>query len=274
MPALPLHIGHNLDLGAWHLEPTVVAGAFIALSFYTYGIVVLRASVPAWRAASYFAGVLIIFAALTSPLDTAADRLLSMHMLQHVALTTAGPPLLLLGLTPALLEPLLRPAPVLRTARALSHPVLAGTLFIVNMWVWHVPPVYGAALDHLGVHILMHVAFMVTGVLFWWPVIQPSPLTGRLGEGARLLYLFATGMPMALLALLFFASNGIIYDHYETADRLWGLSARDDQQIAGLVMGALGEAASFTAVTLLFFRFLDREEQAAQTGPPGQIDAL
>jgi cytochrome c oxidase assembly factor CtaG len=80
-------------------------------------------------------------------------------------------------------------------------------------------------------------------------------------------------MPMALLALLFFASSGVIYDHYETADRLWGLSARDDQQIAGLVMGALGEAASFAAVTLLFFRFLDAEEAAPAAAVPPRTDA-
>jgi putative membrane protein len=269
-----LHIGHSVDFGAWHLEPSVVAGAFIALSFYTYGAILLQASIPPWRAAAYFAGVVVIFLALTSPLDTAADRLLSMHMLQHVALTTVGPPLVLLGLTPALLAPLLRPALLARLARYATHPVFAGTLFIVNMWFWHVPPVYGAALEHLGVHVTMHLAFLATGILFWWPVIQPSPLTGRLGEGPRLLYLFATGMPMGLLALLFFASNGVIYEHYETADRLWDLSARDDQQIAGLVMGALGEAASFTAVTLLFFRFLDHEEAAAQAAAQGRIDAL
>jgi len=270
----PLHIGHSVDLGAWHLEPSVVAGAFIALSFYTYGVILLRVSIPPWRAACYFAGVVIMFLALTSPLDTAADRLLSMHMLQHVGLTTFGPPLLLLGLTPALLGPLLRPAVLGRLARTVTHPVFAGTLFIVNMWFWHVPPIYGAALDHLAVHITMHVAFMTSGILFWWPVVQPSPLTGRLGEGARLLYLFATGMPMGLLALLFFASNGVIYDHYETVQRLWGISPKDDQQIAGLIMGALGEAASFAAITLLFFRFLDREEAAGQAAAPGRIDAL
>jgi cytochrome c oxidase assembly factor CtaG len=78
---------------------------------------------------------------------------------------------------------------------------------------------------------------------------------------------------MGLLALLFFASNGVIYDHYETVDRHWGLSARDDQQIAGLIMGALGEAASLAAVTILFFRFLDHEEPAAAAAAPGRIDA-
>jgi cytochrome c oxidase assembly factor CtaG len=117
----------------------------------------------------------------------------------------------------------------------------------------------------------MHFAFMGSGLLFWWPVIQPSSLLPRVGDGARLLYLFATGMPMALLAMLFFASNGVIYDYYEQPTRLWGISPMDDQQIAGLVMGALGEAASFAAITLLFFRFLDREEAEART--QGRADA-
>lgn len=251
-----------------------MAGAFIALSFYTYGSMLLKAAIPPWRAACFFAGVLTIFLALTSPLDAGANRLLSLHMLQHVFLTTIGPPLLLLGLTPALLEPLLRPGLTSRLAALVTHPVFAGTLFIVNMWFWHVPPVYDAALSRLPLHITMHLMFMGSGILFWWPVIQPSPRTGRLGEGARLLYLFATGMPMGLLALLFFASNGVIYDHYEKLQPLWGLSQMDDQQIAGLVMGALGEAASFTAITLLFFRFLDREEAAAPVAAPGRIDAL
>jgi putative membrane protein len=264
-----LHLGHAV--GSWSLEPSVIAGTFIALSFYTYGVINLPGAFRPWHAASFAAGVTIMFLALTSPLDSAADRLLSMHMLQHVALTTIGPPLLLLGLTPALIDPFLQPALINRIARKLLHPVMVGTLFVVNMWFWHVPPIYGAALDYLPVHITMHLAFMATGILFWWPVVQPSRLIGEVGNGARLLYLFATGMPMALLALLFFASGGVIYDYYENANRLWGLSARDDQQIAGLVMGALGEAAAFAAITLLFFRFLDDEEPvpaAALTVPP------
>ncbi len=268
-----LHVGHNVDFGAWHFEPSVVAGAFIALAFYAYGVTALKGAFNGWRAASFTAGVAVIFVALVSPLDGASDRLLSMHMLQHVAVTTIGPPLLLLGLSPALLEPILRPGLVRRVSRYLTHPVFAGALFVVNMWFWHVPPIYDAALDNLAVHITMHLAFIVTGILFWWPVVQPTPATGRHGEGARLLYLFATGMPMGLLALFFFASSGVIYEHYDTVDRLWGLSATDDQQIAGLVMGALGEAASFAAITILFFRFLDHEEDATAAAAPRRTDA-
>jgi putative membrane protein len=269
---LLLHAFHDVNLGAWHFESTVVAGTFIVVSFYFYGAFSQRCFVP-WRAAVFLLGVTAMFLALVSPLDAAADRLLSMHMLQHVFLTTIGPPLVLLGLPPGILSPLFANRRVLGVARVLFHPIVTGTLFIVNMWFWHVPPVYDLAVEDLYVHVTMHLAFMASGILFWWPVIQPAPEIGRVGEGARLLYLFATGMPMALLAVMFFASGGVIYDYYDRPDLLWGVDPMDDQQIAGLIMGALGEAASFVAITWLFFRYLDREEQAAPAPPPRPIDA-
>jgi putative membrane protein len=267
-----LHTFHNVDLGAWHFEPTVIAGTFIVVSFYFYGAMTLKGCLVPWRAAVFLLGVTLMFLSLVSPLDAAADRLLSMHMLQHVFLTTVGPPLVLLGLPPGLLSPVFQNERVLKAAKLLFNPVATATLFIVNMWFWHVPPVYDLALNDLEAHIAMHVAFMATGLLFWWPVIQPTPETGRVGDGARLLYLFATGMPMALLAVMFFASGNVIYDYYDRPDPLWNLDPMDDQQIAGLIMGALGEMASFVAITSLFFRFLDQEEQAA-VPPPRPADA-
>jgi putative membrane protein len=150
-----------------------------------------------------------------------------------------------------------------------------GALFIINMWLWHIPPVYEAALTNLNLHVAMHVAFLGTGLLFWWPVVQPMPGLARVGEGARLLYLFVTGFPMGLLALMLVASGSPVYGYYETAPRLWGISALIDQQIAGVIMGALGEAASFLAITFLFFRFLDRDEAEAssQAPAPKPLDA-
>ena len=272
MAAPLLHVGYSeVNLGAWVFDPGVIALTFIAVSFYVYGMMSIKGSFVAWRAVSYVAGVAVIFLALASPVDVAATRLLSMHMLQHVMLATIAPPLILLGLTPPLLRPLFKPERVRSLMQWVTHPVVTATLFIVNMWFWHVPPIYSEALTDQHVHVFMHGAFMATGVLFWWPVIQPLPELGRLGTGSQLLYLFATGMPMGLLALLFFASNTVIYDYYEQINPLWGLGPKDDQQIAGLIMGALGELASFAAITLLFFRFLDSEEASATQ--QGRIDA-
>jgi putative membrane protein len=269
-----LHGSHVFNLQAWHFEPTVIAGTFIVVSFYAYGLMSIREAFVPWKALAFLLGVTLMFLSLASPLDVGADRLLSLHMLQHVFLTTIGPPLVLLGLPDAMLRPVFSNPSALRAGKLLFHPVTTGAIFIVNMWFWHVPPVYDLAVTNLEVHVVMHFAFMGSGLLFWWPVIQPSSLLPRVGDGARLLYLFATGMPMALLAMLFFASNGVIYDYYEQPDWLWGISPMDDQQIAGLVMGALGEAASFAAITLLFFRFLDREEAEAEARTQGRADVV
>jgi cytochrome c oxidase assembly factor CtaG len=212
-----------------------------------------------------------MFLALASPLDAAAHRMLSMHMLQHVLLTTIGPPLVLLGLPPAMLQPLLsRPRLRLWLGR-LTNPAVTGAAFIVNMWFWHIPPIYEVALNNLPAHIAMHLTFMGTGLLFWWPVLQTVP--NRVSEGGRLLYLFVTGFPMELQALLLLASGSVIYGYYEDQAGLWGLTAIEDQQIAGLIMGAMGQIAAFVAITWLFFRYLDREVVEAPPPPrPEPVD--
>jgi cytochrome c oxidase assembly factor CtaG len=267
-----LHAGHAVTWSAWHFEPTVIAGAVVVAGLYIQSVFQSRPRPAAWRIACFSLGSLAIFLALVSPLDAAADRLLSMHMLQHVVLTTIGPPLVLLGLAPAQLSALLRPGLLNRLARALTNPVFAAALFIINMWFWHVPTIYQEALTNLTVHVVMHIAFLATGLIFWWPVVQPLPRLARIGEGARLLYLFVTGFPMALLALLLIASGSVVYGYYETPPHLWGISPLVDQQVAGVIMGALGEAAAFIAITFLFFRFLDREEQEAPPPVPEATD--
>jgi cytochrome c oxidase assembly factor CtaG len=163
-----------------------------------------------------------------------------------------------------MMDPLFKWHPGAPLLRKLTNPMVTAPLFIANMWLWHAPQLYEAALTNLQVHALMHMTFIASGLLFWWPVIQPSSLVSRISDGGRLLYLFVTGFPMAMLALLFIASNTVVYPYYVQAVPLWGISPIEDQQIAGLVMGVLGELASFIAISLLFLRFLDRDEQAQE----------
>ena len=253
------------------MDPAALGAVLISIGLYFYACDHFTRRVQPLRAASFVAGMLFILMALVSPLDAAAGRLLSMHMLQHVLLTTIGPPLVLLGLPPVLLGAVLRHH-VAHTLRLITNPVVTGTLFIVTMWVWHVPPVYQLALDYIPVHMLMHATFLATGMLFWWPVVQPLPEPGAMKEGSRLLYLVATGFPMELLALLLLASNGVVYGYYEAPPHLWGLSPMPDQQIGALIMGGLGQLAAFVAITILFFRYLD-QEASREPGATPPIDA-
>ena len=274
LPLPVLHGAHEFSLSAWHLEPSVLGAAMIVIGLYVYAANRPDSGIDGRRVLLFTLGTASMLFALISPLDAGADRLLSLHMLQHVFLTTIGPPLVILGLPPGTLRRLFNGRAMGGVLRALTMPVVTGALFILNMWLWHIPPVYELALKHLDVHIAMHIAFMGTGLLFWWPVVRVVPELSRIGDGGRLLYLFVTGFPMGLLALLFIASPNTVYGYYDGADRLFGMTPVVDQQVAGIIMGALGEAASFIAMTLLFFRFLDRDEVAADAAlGRGTIDA-
>lgn len=264
MPFAPLlHSGHAVTWSSWDLHPTVLGILLVVTGLYIYAWSSGSEPVKWWRVAVFALGATSMVLSLISPLDAAAHRLLSFHMLQHVFLTTIGPPLVLMGLPEEALRRLL-PLPLIGAVmRLVTLPVVAAGLFIVNMWVWHVPPIYELSLNHLGVHIVMHFAFLTTGLLFWWPVVRPLPELTRMGEGGRLLYLFVTGFPMGLLALLLIATNTVVYGYYATGPDLWGISPITDQQVAGIIMGALGESASFIAISLLFMRYLDRDEAAS-----------
>ena len=106
--ALLLHTGRAVSWSAWSFEPSIFSGCLIAVGLYFYLQNHWQLDIAWRRALAFLAGVAAIALALTSPLDVAAGRLLSMHMLQHVFLTTLGPPLVLLGLPPVLLGAVLR----------------------------------------------------------------------------------------------------------------------------------------------------------------------
>ena len=277
MPLIFLHSGTSVTWGSWVFEPSVVGGALAVSALYLFGLRHARAALEWWRPLAFFAGAALIFLALASPLDAASDQLLSMHMLQHIVLSTIGPPLVLLGLPSAALRRLLPEGSLpFRAIARVTVPFVAAAVFIVNMWFWHIPFVYEAALTDLGVHITMHIAFLATGLLFWWPIVAPLPEMSTAGPGARLLYLFVTGFPMGILALLLLSAQTIVYGFYETQpSRLWGISALEDQQVAGVIMGGLGEATSFIAFSLIFVRYLlnDQEELAASAAQSAEHTA-
>ena len=189
-------------------------------------------------------------------------------MLQHVVLSTWVPSLVILGLTPLMVKPIFEHSWVGRISRAVTHPLVGASLFILNMWVWHVPPVYDMAASHSAGHYTMHFSFLATGVLFWWSVLSPAPEPYRLSTGAKLFYIFFSGFPMMLLAFMLVATPSPLYGYYESQPRLWGISAVTDQQMGGAIMGTLGELTMFIPFTLLFFRLLSDDDAAHGSAQP------
>ena len=223
-----------------------------------YAIAVLRFGAGSRRIACFAAGLALILAAFVTPLHALSlHYLLSAHLLQNVILAEWAPALCVLGLSPALAAAAGR----LRPVRALTHPLVALTLWLGTYFAWHVPTAYDAALRHQAslIHV-EHVCYFVAGFLFWWPALQDEP--HRLANGTRAMYLFAAFVLASPLGLLLALIPRPVYDFYEHAHRLWGLSTLTDQQLGGAAMALEQALVLFAAATYFFLRFLAGEAGA------------
>src|SRR2546428_405468 len=119
-------------------------------------------------------------------------------------------------------------ADILLAAGLLARPVPALALYAAALIAWHLPGPFTTALEIHGWHIVEHLVLLATAVLAWWPVASASTLAPRLHYGAQILYLFAFGMPMTVVAAMITGAEQILYPFYAAAPRLCGLTPLDD----------------------------------------------
>ncbi|MBV8232748.1 MAG: cytochrome c oxidase assembly protein, partial [Planctomycetaceae bacterium] len=194
--------------------------------------------------------------ALASPVEPFADLLLQVHMVQHLLLMMAAPPLLWLGapLFPLLrglprpvrifwVAPWLSAPPLRRLFGRLTHPLTALVLFVATTWVWHAPPGYDLALRSNGWHYLQHACFLGTALVFWYPIVRPYPARPRWSPWLLLPCLFLADLSNTALAALLTFSDRLLYPYYAEVPRLAGLSPLEDQSAAGVIMWVPGSAA-------------------------------
>ena len=237
-------------LTAWSFAPGALAGvAQAAVAYLALALLAARRGRPlgAWRIAAFVLGLVLLLLALVSPLDTLADGyLLSAHMIQHLILLAAVPPLLIAGLPRWLWRALVATRPGDLAERAAGHPLVAFALYTAAIAAWHLPPLYDAALRDGNIHIVEHLCFLLVAGLFWWVALVPLPERDRLGPFGRILFLFAAGIPNTVVAAaLTFAPQPLYAPYVAPADPLgllplirgeWGLTALADQGLAGVLM--------------------------------------
>ena len=253
LPSTSLGGGPALDAGAalsaWNPEPVLVLALAVTATVYVRGWLRLRARdaerLPPWRLAAFLGGLATLFVALASPLDTFADRLLAVHMAQHIVLLVVTPPLLLLG---APIGPLLQAVTSKRVRRAvgttlvrlvdrLGHPVVGFVTMSGAVWGWHVPAAFELALRSEAWHVTEHASFLGAGLLFWWPIVQPWPSRARWPRWAMIPYLLLSDVQNTALAAILTFSDRVLYPTYAR-----GPGALDDQILAGVLMWVMGLA--------------------------------
>jgi putative membrane protein len=268
------HADHSTVESLW----ISVALSFVAILYLHRWLrltLLVPGSVKSWRAWSFFVGLLLLRFGLGSPLSLLDHDLLTAHMVQHLLLMTLAPPLILLGVPLKLLPQrpargpverlarLLRLALVRQLGRMMCHPALGWFAAAAALVVWHIPSIFMLGLRSRTWHGIEQASFLVTGLVFWWPVVEPSRSNLKWPESSILLYLFLATLPCDILSGFLVFCDRVVYPVFLSAPRSFGLSALEDQQCAGALMWTCVTVVYLIAAAILAVRlfFPHRSEE-------------
>jgi putative membrane protein len=221
------------------------------------------------RALSFCLGILTLWVALGSPLEELADKVLTAHMIEHLLLMSAVPPLVWLGwptvpmlrgipgwLRRPLLNPLLRSRGMRSGLHNLDSPLPAWLAMNLTLLLWHVPAAYDFALENEGWHDFEHICFLVTSMWFWWILVRPWPSRrGRPGWVLLVYLLSADIVNTALSATLAFVGHPV-YGYYLSHPNALGLDPLIDQQTGASIMWVFGSIVFLLPAMVIGARLL------------------
>jgi putative membrane protein len=249
------HAHHASVESSW-----VSASLILVALMYLRGWLRLRRlnldSVQAWRAGGFMLGLCLIWLAIASPLNALDHEMLTAHMVQHLLLMTFAAPLILLGAPVKtfvhglphrfvqVVGQLFKSTGLHQVSSALTHPAICWLGAASTLIAWHIPAMFMLGLRSQPWHGIEQASFLATGLLFWWPVVQPWPTVSKWPESSMLLYLFLATLPCDILSGFLVFCDRVIYPVYFFSAQPFGLSALEDQQCAGALM--------WTCVTLVY----------------------
>jgi len=256
MLAVPLAISADTS-DALVLGPLALLGLLYAKRVRT--LATHGHPVPGWRQACFYGGFVVIGAALTS-LGSASQDLLYVHMIEHLLLGDIAALLIVLGLTGPLIAPILRIG-FFNRLRVLSHPLIAFPLWAIDLYVWHLPVLYQAALRHSGVHALQHAMFLGLGINMWMCLFGPLPSPSWFGNLGKLIYIVAVRLTGTVLGNIFLWSGTVFYPFYLHGDAAYHISPLADQNLAGAIMMIEESILTLCLFCWLFMRAARESEE-------------
>lgn len=267
---------------AWQLNPTVTVPVLVLVLVYLAGARRSRDMghpIPMGRHILFFVGLGLVYLGLQSPLDPMADRLFLAHQIEHLLLRMLGPMFLVLAV-PAV--PLLRGLPgwakrqivkpVIRSRGArmlfavLSNPYVATALFLGTLYGWQIPAAHDAAILDDPLHDLMHVTMLLSGLFFFWVILDFRPRVARTPVWLRFVLLAIVLVLNILLGSYLTLKQQVLYPAYDLWGRLWGVAPLEDESWGGLVVWIPSSMMLVVNAIIVFFRMLQHDPDRPPSG--------
>jgi putative membrane protein len=229
-----------------------------------------------WRHASFAAGWLTLFLALTSPIHELGEQLFSAHMLQHEIMILVSAPLIsashpgatcLWAFAPrhrAQVGGWVHAVESSAFVRLVTGPLAAWLLETIALWIWHIPALYDATLTSDWIHAVQHLSFFLTAVLFWSALYGVGRSVMSYGVGT--LYVFGAAAQCSALGALLTFSSVLWYPAYANTTTRWGLTALQDQQLGGVIMWVPSSVVFIIIGLALFARWLSESDRRLKLG--------
>jgi putative copper resistance protein D len=274
--SVPPPVSAGRLLTDWSPNGWLAAGLTAVALAYLAGVLRLRRRGDAWspwRTAAFVLGGLgsIVIATL-SGLATYDDTLFSVHMVQHMVLSMVAPVFLALGapITLALRTLPGRPRRVLarllrsRFARVIAGPVVPFALFVGTMFAVYLTGIYQATLEHPVLHELLHAHLLLSGCLFFWPLLGLDPMPHRLAYPFRMLVVFVTLPAHAFLGVAIMSGTTVIAGgYYQALGRTWGASPLTDQHTGGAILWGAGDLVGLLLMGVFLVQWIRADEKVA-----------
>ncbi len=267
----------------WRFDLLFGTAAIVLALLYAFGVRRLRGRGDAWpvgRTTAWLCGCATLLIATSSGIGRYGPAMFSVHMGEHMILSMLVPILLVLGAPVTLALRALPPSGRTRPpgprewllaavhsppARVLTHPLVALPLFVGSYYALYFSDLFAAALPQHPAHVFMNAHFILTGLLFFWPLIGIDPAPRRLPPAARLGILFASVPFHAFFGVALMSSATVIGAEFYRALALpWVPDPLQDQRLGGGLAWASGEIPLLLVVMVMLVQWVRHDERAAR----------
>ena len=255
---------------SWNFLHLENVNGFISLAFVSLIVLVYLTGVVRLIKKPFFSktklffisvSVFLLVFVLEGPVDYFAEEMFFIHMIQHLTLMVIwGTPKPIRGI---ISKPFAGESKLKKLLSVITKPRYSLILYIVNLYIWHIPFFYNLTLKYDTFHFINHAMFVFMALLLWWPIIGPAPVRSNLSNPQKIVYLLLAVTPSAALAAFITLSGDSLYA-YESTPLHWNmLSHVEDQTWGGLIMWLPGNFIFLGVLTTLFFRWAKEEEGSA-----------